>query len=76
MSDNCCIIVFPSTHSALRAERVAKREELEVGIIPVPRKISADCNMGMKVSMADKEATMKVLRENGVECRFVDWKVD
>jgi hypothetical protein len=67
------IVVFPSTHHALKAEKAAREKGLDVKMIPVPREISSDCNMGMKVSTGDGEAVKAALEESQVRCRLVPW---
>ena len=37
------VFTFPTTHLALKFEKVAKKEKREVKLIPLPRKIGASC---------------------------------
>jgi hypothetical protein len=69
--DERLIVTFPSTYHALRAERVAKEAGVSVKMVPVPRQISADCNMGMEAAV-DVEATLRaLLPAKRVDCAFV-----
>jgi len=74
MSEERGIVTFPSTHSALNAERVARKAGLTIAMIPVPRWISSDCNMGMAVSMEDKESLKTLLVAENIQCGFVAWQ--
>lgn len=74
MADEVCIVVFPSTHFALKAEKAAKRARIIVRMIPVPRAISSDCNMGMEAPVEDMDRLREVLDADGVECEFVVWR--
>ncbi len=60
------ILTFPSTHAALKAERIAKAAGIEVAMIPVPRSLSADCNMGLRVGDSDHDRLLTVLAKNNV----------
>ncbi|MBM4142813.1 MAG: DUF3343 domain-containing protein [Lentisphaerae bacterium] len=65
------IVVFESTHAALAAERAARRAGVPVRMSPVPRRISTDCNTGMRVPREHRHGLELVLRGANVECRFV-----
>ncbi len=65
------IVVFPSTHFALRAEKLARAEGLPVRMVPVPRGISADCNMGMQVAREYVARLEPLLADKGVVCEIV-----
>ena len=73
MADERCIAVFPSTHMALKAERAAKGAGIEVRMIPVPRRLSPDCSMGMEAARSDRNGLETALAEAGVEFRIADW---
>ncbi|MHC4713011.1 MAG: DUF3343 domain-containing protein [Planctomycetota bacterium] len=74
MRDEVCIVTFPTTFAALRAERAAGEAGLAVRMVPVPREISSDCNMGMEASVKDMQALRSLLTSRGVECDFVKWR--
>ncbi len=71
MSEPKYIIVFPSTHEALRAERRAKAEGFGVTMTVVPRRISSDCNMGMTASTRDRGMLEVLFAQEGVDAEFV-----
>lgn len=73
MADAHYIVTFPTTHMTLRAERVAKSGGVAVKVIPVPRQLSADCNMGIKVSLEDADSLRSLLDAANVSCAFVGW---
>ena len=68
-----CIVTFPSTHFAIRAERAAHKSGIPVRMIPVPRRISADCNMGMEASIDQRDSLQAVLTAEGIKCNLVTW---
>ena len=74
MPKECYIVTFPSTHLALRAERAAQEAGIPVRMIPVPRQISADCNMGMEIPLDQGGSLTALLTSEGIECDFVTWR--
>lgn len=68
MSDAGWVITFPNTHHALRGERVAKAEGLQIKMVPVPRYISTDCNVGMEPPEGREEEVLALLQASRVEC--------
>ena len=73
MAAEVCIVTFPTTHGALRAEREAAEAGIEVRMIPVPRGISSDCNMGMEAAVGDEPQLRRLLSARGIECDLVRW---
>jgi len=69
--DERCIIVFPSTYFALRAERAAQEAGIPSRMIPVPRRISPDCNMGMEASIHQGNRLKMVLETEDIEFNLV-----
>jgi len=61
------VVLFPSTHYALRAEEVLKKEGLTVNLIPVPREFSSNCGIALEFDSSDKEKVNKILQEKNVE---------
>lgn len=60
---DCCVIVFSSTHSAMRAEKhLAGR--FPVTVMPTPRVLSASCGISLRFppgDAADVRAAMEEL---------------
>jgi hypothetical protein len=67
MIEGRCIVVFPSTHMALRGERIAKESGIAARMVPVPRHLSPDCNMGMEAYQEDADRLRMVLSTANVE---------
>ncbi len=59
------VITFHSTHHALKAERILK-EKMEVLVIPIPRSISANCGIALKVEGQDLNRIEMILSERPV----------
>lgn len=43
------MITFPSTHDAIRAEQILVQTGLAVTLLPVPREISGDCGLALRL---------------------------
>lgn len=61
------IILFSSTHHAIRAEKKAKENGFVVKLIPVPRHLSSDCGVCLRCSLEQRENLEQLLRQEGVK---------
>jgi hypothetical protein len=65
--DRYTVFLVYSTSHALRAEKVLAEAEVDCKLIPVPRQLSSDCGVCVRVRTADREATRRALDEVGLE---------
>ncbi len=65
------VVIFHSTHHALRAEKILKGSKLEAKMIPLPRKFSAECGLALKISGEIKSLTEDILSSRGVEYKGI-----
>ncbi|HCJ67029.1 MAG TPA: hypothetical protein DHV62_06820 [Elusimicrobia bacterium] len=70
------VILFPSTHYALRAEEVLNKEGLIVKLIPVPREFSSNCGIALEFDYTAKEKVNKILKEKKVETESIQQIAD
>ncbi len=59
------LIVFNSIHRVMVAEMVLKKK-FDILVMPVPRAISADCGMVIRISDNDCTAIIEVLQAKGL----------
>jgi ribosomal protein S11 len=59
-------LVYSTSH-AIRAEKVLAMAGIDCKLIPVPRHLSSDCGVCVRVQQADREAAHQALDEAGVE---------
>jgi hypothetical protein len=59
------ILTFSTGHS-VRAEKVLNEAGIETKMIPVPRNLSSDCGVAVRIKQEDRESAMKALGERGV----------
>jgi hypothetical protein len=57
------VVLFPSVHFALRAEKLMKQRGIPFKLIPVPRHISSDCGICLRFSWDQREEVEAVLKE-------------
>jgi hypothetical protein len=55
------VILFPSIHFALRAEKIAKEKGFAVKLIPVPRHLSSDCGVCLRFPWESKDDIQQTL---------------
>lgn len=60
------LAAFDSTHTAIKAERELTLAEINIKIIPVPREITADCGISIKIKTGDFNLVRKVLAEKHI----------
>jgi hypothetical protein len=61
------VVLFHSTSSAIRAESLARQAGIEVKLIPVPRQLSSDCGVCLRVVISDTDRVRQVLDGGRVE---------
>ena len=61
------VILFPSIHFALRAEKLLKEKGFLVKLIPVPRQLSSDCGVCLRIPWEEQKAIGQILEEAGVK---------
>ncbi len=55
-------ILFDSTSETLLAEKLLKKTGISHKVIPVPRHISSDCGVCIRISFYDTDRTMVALK--------------
>jgi hypothetical protein len=60
------VILFPSIHFVLQAERMIKGKGYSIDLIPVPRQLSSDCGICMLMDWEQKEVLCTLLEEGGL----------
>jgi len=60
------VFLFPSVSHALKAESILKKAGIAHKLIPVPRQISSDCGVCLRVEAGLRDATAEALQGGGV----------
>jgi hypothetical protein len=69
--DQYAAILFFSTSYALRAEKVLHKAGTPCKLIPVPRHLSSDCGVCVRIERTDREAALEALETARVEIKEV-----
>lgn len=61
------ILIFNSVHRVMKAEKLLKNANLDSKTIPVPRKLSSDCGLAIKVNNISIDVILKALEKEKPE---------
>jgi hypothetical protein len=71
MSDSQAVLLFHTSSHALRAEKILQREGITCRLVPVPRQLSSDCGVCLRLARADTERAGLILSAQRVEVAAV-----
>lgn len=57
------VILFPSVSHALRAEKILKAYKIDCRLVPVPRHLSSDCGVCLRISLAERAKAAEALKD-------------
>jgi hypothetical protein len=61
------VILFYTTSSVMKAEKILLKGNFAVKLIPVPRELSSDCGIALRFNWDDKERVTSLLESANVE---------
>ncbi|AEH44957.1 hypothetical protein Thein_1086 [Thermodesulfatator indicus DSM 15286] len=61
------ILLFPSIHYVLKAEKILKKEGVNLDLVPVPKEISSDCGMALEIKKDDLPLALKTLASKNLK---------
>ncbi len=61
-----CVILFPTVHDVMAAERRLRTAGLWCDMVPTPRQLSSDCGMALFCACEDLPAIESLLRESPI----------
>ncbi len=65
--DEHAVILVHATSHALRAEKILARAGIPCKLIPVPRHLSSDCGVCIRIERPDREAAQRYLVDAQLE---------
>lgn len=65
--DYYAVILVHGTSHAIRTERVLYLAGLDSKLIPVPRHLSSNCGVSVRIARVDQEKALQALEDAGVE---------
>ncbi len=64
MSPACAVVLVDSTSRALRIEKILLSQGMTCKLIPVPRHLSSDCGVCVRILKSEMETIRTVLNEH------------
>jgi hypothetical protein len=61
------VILFHTTSSAMRAEKLLVKDGCQIKLIPTPREFSSDCGIAVRFDWDDYERVKSILDAAGVQ---------
>lgn len=68
MTDRYAAVLFPSVSATLRAEKLLKQAGLAVKVVPVPRQLSSDCGVCLRIEAKMAATVAQALDAAGLKC--------
>ena len=65
--DQYAVIIVYSTSHAMRIERLLQEHGIACDMIPVPRQISSDCGVCVRIRQVDVEAARQAIATTRIE---------
>ncbi|MCX7991241.1 MAG: DUF3343 domain-containing protein [Proteobacteria bacterium] len=66
------ILIFNSVHRVMRAEKILKENYVNSKTIPVPRKLSSDCGLAIKVFDKGLNDLLNILKDEPPEEIYIE----
>jgi hypothetical protein len=71
MSGEQAVILVYSTGHAVRAEKLLQEEGIPSKLVPVPRHLSSDCGVCVRISLADADSARRILDAASMEVQGI-----
>lgn len=69
------VAIFHSIHRVMKAEKLLKREKIEILLIPAPRQLTSDCGLAIRYADDARSKVVAVLISEGLAPAEVYLKV-
>ncbi|MFH1145181.1 MAG: DUF3343 domain-containing protein [Candidatus Eisenbacteria bacterium] len=67
MTPKRSVVLFHTSNHAFRAEKLLGDRAIPCSLVPVPRQLSSDCGVCLRVQREDRERVIAILAAGGVE---------
>lgn len=61
------VILFYTSNHAFRAEKLLKARNIACKLVPVPRHLSSECGVCLRIDSAERDAVLPILAASQVE---------
>lgn len=60
------LISFESPHHTVKADKILEKHSFYRMVYPIPREISLDCGLGIRIAKSDLQLVIKLFEENQI----------
>ena len=60
------VAIFHSIHRVMKAEKILKKKQVDMLLIPVPRQLTSDCGLAIRYAEKDRQEIEAVLGDAGL----------
>jgi len=60
------VAIFNSVHKVMKAEKLLKKENIPMLLIPAPRSLSSDCGLAIRYGASEREQLESLLTANSL----------
>ena len=65
------VISFNSTHHAMFAEKMLKKAEINIMVVPTPRQIDKSCGISIKINDEDMQKSSETIAKYNIELKGI-----
>lgn len=65
------VISFESTHHAMFGEKMLKKAEIPIMVIPTPRELDKSCGISIKISDEDMEKSVEIINRYNIDIKGI-----
>lgn len=65
------VMIFRSTHHAIKTEYLCRKAEIFCQLIPIPGVISSDCGIALEINMRDKDKIQQIIDTHSIHSLFM-----
>lgn len=66
VKDGDLVAIFHSIHRVMKAEKVLKQHKAKILLIPVPRQLTSDCGLAIRMPAEAREMVWELLAAEGL----------
>jgi hypothetical protein len=70
------LLLFETTRSVIKAERLLKQQGLHPRVVPIPRSISSECGMALEVDSEELLAAQQTLAQEQIALSIHTLKIE
>ena len=61
------LFIFENIHNVMIAEDTLKKDNINCGLVPIPKEMSPECGMALEVDCEIKDSVIDILEKEGIQ---------